>query len=105
MTDREECAYLAGLWDGEGCFNLRRREATVISQFNIAMTDSIGMEMFRARYGGRVYNKPRGDHKPQVQYLVPKGSRRRFLADLLPFLRVKCRQAELMWKFPELFPH
>lgn len=91
--DHRTLAYLAGLFDGEGCIT-RTNDHPIVQ---IGMTDEPVMRWV-AEIGGtlRVEDHPnRGNRKPLYRWRLLAGSDvREFLWALFPYLRVKRTQAE-----------
>lgn len=95
-------AYMAGILDGEGYIGVavRRSSYTVyVPEVSITMTDSEALSLFRSYYGGAWYirDDQRGDTKRRLQLRFAVSCERAalLLQEVLPFLRVKRRQALL----------
>jgi hypothetical protein len=105
LVDR---AYLAGLVDGEGSIYCGafgpRRKLTCYPAFAIGMTDRAIIEWVAERLGVAVSYVCKRKKNPnwKDQYFVRLTGRRAQLlcSVLLPFLKVKRRQAELVLLFP-----
>ena len=106
-----ELAYIAGLLDGEGCLDLFRRRpdqphraTTYNPRIQVGMTDQPTIAYLHAVFGGtftqRTIRNPR--HKPQWTWTVVCGRALLVLAHLLPYLRIKRRQAEILLAFGSL---
>jgi len=120
--DRDLLIYLAGLWDGEGSFMLssfRRRSHGKYLEAppnhdpvaQICMTingkQEYVMQIFKELYDGVLCNigNPPSKNKNGKPALMWRGTCRKAIAlaeDLLPFLRIKKRQAEILIRFGEL---
>lgn len=106
-----ECAYAAGLLDGEGCIHIRRAgvaggTATRIGQYTMLVTvrsTSPGMqEFFRDRWGGTIARfdaRPDLNRKAQSAWTVTANNALFLLDDVFPYLRVKRTQAKLARRF------
>ena len=99
MTELEK-AYLAGLFDGEGCigyYRNRKRYAPVVS---ISNTDARIIAWLHARLGGVIEpgSKKRPSHwKCLWEWrLRSKNQIIAFLSEIRPFLRIKGEQADLL---------
>lgn len=99
-----ELAYLAGIIDGEGCISVsvgkrdeRRPNAYVKPSVAVAMTDPEAVQLFADHVGTTVRTRvlPSGRvlFKAQVSGVE---ATRRFLEDILPYLRVKNEQARVV---------
>ena len=75
----EDFAYLAGLLDGEGCVTYkqywdRKRKDRPHKYFcwriqmEIVMTDKKTVQWCADKFGGKIYEKPRGKHKMQYRW-------------------------------------
>ena len=75
----EDFAYLAGLLDGEGCVTYKkywdrkrkdrpRKYFCWRIQMEIVMTHKPTIQWCADRFGGKVYEKPRGEHKMQYRW-------------------------------------
>lgn len=116
-------SYLAGLWDGEGSFMLpqvARRSHGVMSPnkapsyvptAQICLTvngvQEIVMHIFKERYDGCLHliKDPPSKNKNGKPVLMWRGTSQkasRIATDLLPYLRIKHRQAEIVIRFAEL---
>lgn len=118
-NERDLKIYLAGLWDGEGSFMLSRisSKGKMPSDLNfdpvaqICMTingvQEHVMTIFKERYQGvlhRIGNPP-SKNKNGKPVLMWRGTCLKAMAiakDLLPFLRIKKRQAEIIIRIGEL---
>ena len=96
----ENFAYLAGLLDGEGCITYKqywdrkrkdrpRKYFCWRVQMEIVMTHKPTIQWCCDTFGGRVYLKPRGEHK--MQYRWRKGFRDAYEIALaiVPYARTK----------------
>ena len=75
----ENFAYLAGLLDGEGCVTYKkywdrkrkdrpRKYFCWRIQMEIVMTHKPTIQWCADNFGGKVYEKPRGEHKMQYRW-------------------------------------
>lgn len=108
-----ELAYCAGLVDGEAYIGVKKTRAyrcqgRATSGYHAAiqvrMVDRPGVELLTSLFGGTLYTeKPHCNNgRPLHCWSVSDLRAEKALAALLPFLRVKCRQAELVLSLREL---
>ena len=108
LTD-VECAYLAGLVDGEGCLNFYRtsnrsctKGYTFVARMAISNCHVETLIGLRERIGfGRVVQKPKQPGNRKIGYNLCFDARevRLLLPAILPYLRIKRKQAELVLGF------
>ena len=76
---RDKLAYMAGLFDGEGCvtykkyWDVKRKDRPKKYycwriQMEIVMTDKPTIQWCADTFGGKVYDKPRKEHKMQYRW-------------------------------------
>lgn len=107
-------AWMAGFVDGEGCITIskqvrKNRPTPAYRVFiTISNTDYAVLEFFKLHYGGSIYNvHERRKDKRNIKWsdtydwYCPISSSKRFLRDILPYLRLKRKQAELCLEFLE----
>lgn len=115
LTSETEKAYLAGLIDGEGYIGITKtRRPKWKGRMDIELTPRIQINMTRARdlleelaerYAGKVYvhmitNKKSHWVAPDMLFIRQSEEKiTKFLQDILPYLRVKRRQAELLLEY------
>lgn len=108
LTD-VEAAYIAGLVDGEGSFTISRNVRGVhIPAIDIIMTFRPVIEWFASRLGVTVRSRTPRSARYRMQYHVRVAGKRavNLCVILLPFLRVKKDQANLMIRFGDTYnPH
>ena len=99
MPRKLTLAYVAGLFDGEGCFGTSRSPRSghnfLVSIANTFLPVLLQMQM---DYGGKVYKrKKRQAHwkESYVWALAGRDGQRQFVEALLPHLVIKRQQAEL----------
>ena len=115
MPTRENWIYLAGLFDGEGtiCFGHKYTKAGNISlngRVVIVMTDKNIIQWLRdtfSEYCGEdkieaVRYSKNYKHAVAYQFVVLTKKHKKFLKHILPFLRVKHYQAELLLRYRDL---
>ena len=104
--------WMAGFMDGEGLITIgkqirRNRPSPAFRAYAGACnTNRRVLEIFPEYYGGKIYrvNEKRTDEMggkwaDQYQWYCPISSTKRFLLDILPYLRLKKKQAILVLEF------
>lgn len=111
MTDSPELAYLAGLFDGEGCISFSLREQASAKSVSpnlqtivaVAMTDRATVELFHQRWPGTFGKVSRArfpSHwRTQWRWVLMAADIIPFLEEIRPFLRLKRPQAELALRY------
>lgn len=114
-----EKAYAAGIVDGEGCIFADARKRTspaekdrnryagsVIYRFGVKvnMTNPEAVDFLREKFGGSVslLKQQRKNWRPQFCFRVEQRKAVRFLKLVLPYLRVKNKEAELVIRLASL---
>ncbi|MCK4307123.1 hypothetical protein KAW50_02725 [candidate division WOR-3 bacterium] len=104
--NQKEIIYLAGLLDGEGCFTIDRYKNPKL-RYNpkivLQWTENKLSGLLREKFGGDLHKvAPRKDfpnRKPQYRWQIQNNTLRRLLPSLIPFLKVKHRQARILDSF------
>lgn len=104
-----ETAYIAGIVDGEGSIAVYRRKDdwTGFPSLQVANKDKALMEWLAVMFGGRRGSARRislrapGDGRTWYNLSTQRRASYQICLRLLPFLRVKQRQAELLVRFCE----
>jgi hypothetical protein len=98
----QDLAYVAGLFDGEGCVTVSRHQTTTAfthqAQITITNTDREILEWVQGLFGlGSIQVKPSYSDRHSAGYTWVASSRqaRDFLLAVSPYLRVKRQQANL----------
>jgi hypothetical protein len=97
-------AYLAGLFDGEGCIRISKdkmgrsnpRYALIITVNN---TNPIPLHFFKNRYGGSINTRYFKSFKPIHSWTITSKNGQRFLEDVLDNLWIKRDEALLGIEF------
>jgi hypothetical protein len=104
--ERELDAYLAGLFDGEGCVvitntALPNRADSYCLRVFLTMVDREGPGLFHARFGGNFYEKQPANPRHRRQYTWQTSGKiaGAALEAMRPYLRVKRDQVELALEF------
>jgi hypothetical protein len=101
--------YAAGIIDGEGNVSLitqavrdKRKTLSYIGIVQVEMSDEPTIQFLRDLFGvGYVCTYPRNPkHKQLWRWVAKSASARKVCWDLLPYLRIKQRQAELVITLP-----
>lgn len=96
VPTREDVAYAAGLFDGEGCVSIgvsgrnKQRPAYRV-QVVVAMTDHNVLRWLQERWGGTIYKQKRHaeHHRPGWQWHLSEGEAIAFLEKLRLYLKIK----------------
>jgi hypothetical protein len=108
----EKLAYLAGLFDGEGCVVFTRNGPELLSgglQVSVTNTDLDLLERFTTQFGGRIrlnraLRRRPGAYRTTFAWVVCGGNAARVLETLRPFLVAKAPQADLALKIRATIP-
>ena len=107
---KTDLAYLAGLFDGEGCIHIRRNKRHDCPkgvQYQLMVTVRMSSEylcrFYQMAFGGRVYQckKYASAHKTLWQWVVTSQQTSEFLRVILPYLIEKKAEAMLGLKFQD----
>jgi len=90
--DPLDIAYLAGLLDGEGSISCSSTEQGIFLFIACGMNCETPLQWAKEKFGGKVYPLKAGT---TFQWVVSGKSCKEILVAILPFLKVKARQAEL----------
>ena len=105
-----EKSYIAGLVDGEGCIGVYKRNyykenwsPRYSAYVAITNTNYAVLDWVQSLYGGSLSKKKRyyKIHKQGYVLQIRDSELKVFLKDILPYLRIKERQAKLVIKFWE----
>lgn len=96
---REELAYIAGLFDGEGCITFCKVRTSIYPQVTITNTDLDLLENLKEMYGGNIQRlSKREDNWKQGYYWRLSWTRAvDFLSSIQPWLQIKDRQAQAVF--------
>lgn len=103
MDDRSHwLAWAAGIIDGEGCIRLvkskRRTGFSWAVKVGVWNTDIRMLDRLRQLFGGCVTQREsgyKGNRRPAWEWVVTHKKAAEVLSDVMPWLTVKCEQAEL----------
>ncbi len=103
-----EAAYLAGIVDGEGCITAYLHKGYVNGSLQVGSVNKEFLESLRKLVGtGSMASKGRRSKKAKILYVwqVQMKSLPKLLPQIIPYLRLKKRQAELMLGLAEYSEH
>ena len=104
MTKKEQVAYFAGLFDGEGCVfinktwqNKRKLSPRYKLQVSITNSNPKPLIIIKQLYGGIISARRKNNEKYKAWYVwrVTTKSAENFLRDILPYLIIKKEEVEL----------
>ncbi len=107
MPSEQELAYLAGLFDGEGCININhhkpqtgKRTEQHTLRCQVLMTDKDSVELFHKMFFGSVsYYPPKTKIKASWKWVVTSNQALEFLQTICPYLKLKQPQANIAISF------
>jgi len=102
---RDDKAYAAGLFDGEGCVIIRAQAVAKGTRSSVVLRVSIANTYFpvhswlRARWGGHVSRRDRPSRdgflrRPIGEWILTSRAAWAFLSDIVPFVVIKKAQVE-----------
>ena len=94
-------AYIAGLFDGEGCVNIASVRSKLYLRLYIVNCIRECLEFVQSHFGGNIYVRNRPT-RTQYSLVLHGYEAKRMLEALLPYLIVKHPQAELAIAFQGL---
>lgn len=95
--------WLAGFIDGEGCFNITKCRTTIYPRLLIVNTNLNILKEIEKQYGGDISSRSIKDNwKDFNLYRASYVSFRRIAKDVLPYLKLKKKQAILCLKMLEM---
>ena len=102
-----DLAYLAGLFDGEGCICIAKqkarkgRHASYHLECSVSMANEYLPTLYRFSFGGSVYfyRDRHPNHQPAWQWHISARKAKIFLETISPYLTIKKGEAELAIKF------
>jgi hypothetical protein len=105
------CAYFAGFFDGEGCFNIRvnhpkRKPEASHYMCKICCTNTCEtiIKWLKETFGGSYHSRQRIErHKPVFMWSLSGPSMVEVLHAIYPYLRSRKKQADVMLRFRSTF--
>lgn len=111
-TNDTDLAYIAGIVDGEGCIRIKKSNPNpgirvtpgYHAAIQIRMVDESAISFIQQVLGGSYYKEsaPAPNRRPLFLYAAQNLIAERVLRKILPFLKVKRKQAELVLSLVEL---
>jgi hypothetical protein len=95
---KTDIAYIAGFFDGEGCVRIARQKKSYRVRVGFTNNDLTLLTWVQSILGGRLYQKKRASvrHAQGWELLLTKNAEIELaLRHLLPFIKIKRKQAEL----------
>jgi len=109
IPTREDFIYAAGIVDGEGniciskCTRPRMKSPSYSTHTHVYNTNPTLIRYLKSTFGGAdsFYDSGNPKHKPEVGWHLYGEESRKFLLNILPFLKLKNEQAKLAIAFQE----
>ena len=98
-------AYMAGMFDGEGCIGITSVKRKDRPHKSYRLYCKLGMcnphipQLFRFNFGGALRHYQKESHRIVWDWSVSNDTALEFLQILLPYLRLKRNEAELAFQF------
>jgi len=113
MVDEIHISYLAGLIDGEGWIGISKHNRKGRSRYPFEFRANVGiclgkgsfiLNELKEEYGGSIYFRKKRDSRwvDITSWQLAGSNCKPFLIDLLPYLRIKRTQADLVLEFLDL---
>ena len=109
MATEAELAYMAGIFDGEGCIRINRDNLPQYRggkryelRVSITSTDEWLCKYFRENWGGYIHCEIKPFRKSFWRWALVARQSMLFLEALLPYLHIKLAQAELALQFQKI---
>jgi hypothetical protein len=89
--------YVAGLFDGEGCFDLYRHRQSLVPRAQVTNTNREALERLVEWFGGRIERlwRVRANWKQSFRWVLSNQPALDFMATIEPYLSIKSEQALL----------
>lgn len=112
-TDKNTCAYLAGVFDGEGSISLACHKRPPVKEGNketlhylkflcVTNTDLSLLNLFKKIYGGFIRAKKQPNKQCYEWQLTTKDDIEKFLLSVIPYCIIKKERAKIMLEFIRL---
>lgn len=100
MTDAE-LAYIAGIFDGEGCINFSTQKGTVYVRVIVSNTDYRIIQHLSTSFGGAIVKlkKVNEKWKDSWQWILAWSAAVDFLEQISPWLIIKQHQAQVVFAY------
>jgi len=108
MVTDTTLAYLAGILDGEGCFNIyrggKRPRIDYTGRLYVVSTDRVLIDWLQEHFGGFTYTREvRIEWKTKYEWILERSKSVEVCRAILPYLVIKKPQAELLILFQQSF--
>ena len=98
---KKNLAYIAGLFDGEGCVVIRKDRKYFRLEVRITNTNRKVIDYIHSFFNGDVIVYDKGRYKTCYNLRFADGKGAKFLKSVLPYLIIKKEQAKLGIEFQE----
>lgn len=97
-----DIAYIAGLFDGEGCVRIKRanQRASFYITVTISNMDMAALLFVQERFGGKIYTQG----KAVFQFYITSGEAVAFLKTMANFTIIKAKQVAVALDFANKYP-
>ena len=103
---RVDLAYMAGLFDGEGCINIKKKGRYYSLNCKLNMANEFLPNLYKFSFGGSLSKVPQEPPiQTQLAWSITSRNATTFLEAILPYLKLKRNEAELAIKFQNGFSH
>lgn len=99
-----ECAYLAGIIDGEGCIGVYFDSGYYLLRLIITSTSVDWLKNLKSSWGdvGNLFidnKKKKTNHKIKANWVLRGSTAQKILSQVIPYLKIKRTQAEVALQF------
>jgi len=102
LSRRDNLIYLAGIIDGEGCITISyvpSKRGGYRLALRVSMYNTAALKLFVVTFGGYVQALSKASGKPEKLVRAEGQKAGSIIRELLPFLRVKQRQAQIALRY------
>lgn len=105
-VSRDQIAYVAGIFDGEGCVSFIKKERTYFIRIHITNTNRELLDHIQSLFGGSIFKCYRGNEKYKDRYDWVLGWTKavEFLEIIYPWLIVKTDAADVAFAWQAIRP-
>ena len=99
---RDDVIYLAAFMDAEGSFGIQHnKNGSYHTSMQVSNTNKAVLEWVESKFDGYLYptGVPKDDHRQSWQLYWRTREMLELIPVLLPFLKIKKKQAETLWKY------
>lgn len=99
-------AYVAGLFDGEGCVNFTKCRTIKIPRVCITNTNLEVLESLQKSFGGFIQqgSRPQNNWKQSYHWTISNSKACEFLTKIYAWVRIKKEQIWLVWAWDAIRP-